>query len=161
MNYNSLNDFYHEGSFLFRLGLTYERFLYVLQEPIRILLGVGFIPDMDIFSPIFVLGTYSEVMPTGFEQFNSIDILFPNIITRYGIFGSLIFINLLIVIIKLGYKNKEIITGQILITYMFSMIYISLINESFYNSKYFILIFILIGMLVSQKKSIQNHNIVI
>lgn len=160
MNYNSLNDFFHEGSFTFRLGLTYERFIYVIEEPVRILLGVGFIPDMDILSPIFVLGTHSESLPTGFEQFNSIDILFPNIITRYGIFGSIIFINLLFKIINLGYTNKKIITGQILFTYLFSMIFISLINESFYNSEYFIIIFILIGLIISQKKKYnQKYNI--
>ncbi|MFD1294190.1 O-antigen ligase family protein [Lutibacter holmesii] len=152
MDYNNLNSFYHEGSFIFRFGVTYERFIYVLEDPIRILLGVGYVPDIDITHPIFTIGTISPMLPTGFEQYNSVDIFFPNIITRYGLVGSIIYLYLIITIIVFSYKNKVLLWGKILFTYLCSLIFISLINETFYNGIYFIIIFIFLGMILNEKK---------
>lgn len=157
MDYGNLQAFFHEGSFIFRFGLTYERFMYVLEDPIRVILGVGFVPDMDVLKPIFTLGTHSASLPTGFEQYNSVDIFFPNIITRYGIVGSLIFLYFIVKIIAFGFKNRELLWGKILFTYLFSLLFISLINETFYNGQYFILIFIIIGLVLWEKR--MNNNI--
>lgn len=152
MNYNNLQSFFHQGSFIFRLGVTYERLMYVLEEPMRIIFGVGFVPDMDITTPIFIVGTASPVLPTGFEQYNSVDIFFPNIITRYGIVGSLIFLYFIFQLFTLSFKNRELLWGKILFTYLVAMAFISLINETFYNGQYFVFIFILLGMVVIERK---------
>ena len=153
MNYNNLQAFYQEGSFIFRWGVTYERFMYVIKEPVRIILGVGFVPDMDIISPIFVLGTHSPTLPTGFEQYNSVDILFPNIITRYGLVGSSIFLYFIYQLFKFSFNKKNLIWGKVLFTYLFSLLFISLINETFYNGQYFFFIFILIGIVCYSDKN--------
>lgn len=85
LNFNSLEYFTQGGSFIFRLGLTYERFMYVMDDEIRMLLGVGFVPDMDITSPIFILGTHSPMLPTGFEQYNTVDVFFSEYINSLWI----------------------------------------------------------------------------
>lgn len=151
-DFNNLNFFYHQGSFTFRLGLTYERLMYVLDDTTRIILGVGFIPDFDILKPIFILGTISPTLPAGYEQFNSADILFPNLITRYGIVGSLIFISFIIQLFIYSYKNKGLIWGKILFTYLFALSIISLNSETFYNGQNFIIIFIMIGLIIKNKR---------
>ena len=151
LDYGNLNFFRSQGSYNFRLGLTYERLMYVLADTTRIILGVGYIPDFDITHPIFILGTASPALPSGFEQFNSVDIFFPNIITRYGIVGSLIFLYFIFQIFGFSYKNRELLWGKILFTYLFSMIFMSLVNETFYNGQYFIIIFIMIGMIIKTK----------
>ena len=152
MDTSNLKSFFHEGSLVFRFGVTYERVIYVLQDPVRILLGVGFVPDIDIIKPIFTLGTQSPKMPTGFEQYNSIDIFFPNIITRYGIAGSLIYIYFILKLVTFAKDNKRLIWGKVLYIYLFSLIVISFSGESFYNAQCFIFIFILIGLLLNEKK---------
>ena len=156
MNFDDLNSFFHEGSFIFRLGLTYERLMYVLEDFSRIIMGVGFVPDIDITTPIFILGTYSEALPTGFEQYNSVDIFFPNIITRYGIVGSIIFLYLIFKLFNFSFKTRKFLWGKILFTYLWSMIFISFINESFYNGQYFIFIFIMLGFIISEKKYVDK-----
>lgn len=157
MDYNNLDAFYHEGSLIFRWGVTYERLIYVLEDPVKIIFGVGFIPDMDITTSIFTLGTHSPTLPTGFEQYNSVDILFPNIITRYGILGSLIFIFLIIKIFIFSSRNKNKLWGRILFTYLISMAFISLINETFYNGFYFLFIFFFIGLIAMDVQN-REHN---
>ncbi len=150
-DFNDLNFFYHQGSFTFRLGLTYERLMYVLDDTTRIILGVGFIPDFDILKPIFILGTISPTLPAGYEQFNSADILFPNLITRYGIVGSLIFLYFIIQLFVYSYKNKGLIWGKVLFTYLLALSIISLNSDTFYNGQNFIMIFILMGMVTKSK----------
>jgi hypothetical protein len=152
MDFNDLNWFYHQGSFIFRLGVTYERLMYVLAEPIRIILGVGFVPDMDITTPIFIVGTQSPKLPTGFEQYNSVDIFFPNIITRYGIVGSIIFLYFILKLFTFSFNNRRLLWGKILLTYLWSLFFISFNNNSFYNGQNFIFIFIMIGLIMIETK---------
>lgn len=146
MDYNNLSSFYHNGSFIFRIGVTYERLIYVLKEPASAVLGVGFTPDLDIQRPIFTLGTFSPSLPSGFEQYNSADILFPNIITRYGIVGSLLFLYLIYSLFKFSLKSKDTAWGKILFTYLVAMIILSFISDTFYNGQSFLIIFIIMGI---------------
>ncbi len=157
LNYDGLEYFSQGGSFIFRLGLTYERFMYVMEDGMRMLFGVGFVPDMDITKPIFILGTHSPMLPTGFEQYNSIDVFFPNIITRYGLLGSIIYMCFIIKIITYSYKNRGLVYGRVLFTYLVSLSVISLINETFYNCQYFIFIYVLIALLVLEKNNKLNY----
>jgi hypothetical protein len=158
MDYKKMEDFYQQGSFIFRYGLTYERLLYVLEEPMRIVFGVGFVPDIDLLKPIFVLGTPSPALPTGYEQYNSVDIFFPNIITRYGIVGSILYIYFIAELFVFSFRFRELLYGKILFTYLLSLVFISLINETFYNSQYFLILFILIGLITIDKQQIINDN---
>jgi len=146
MDYSNLSAFFHEGSLLFRWGMTFERFLYVSDEPVRMLLGVGYLPDMDLSSLVFVLGTHSPMLPLGFEQYNSIDIFFPNIITRYGFLGSVLFLYMLWHFFKISYYLRHSTWGKILYLYLISMIFKAFINEAFYNGQNFFMIFVLIGI---------------
>ena len=132
--------------------------MYVMDDEIRMLLGVGFVPDMDITSPIFILGTHSPMLPTGFEQYNTVDVFFPNILTRFGFVGSAVYIYFIISILRYSYKNKMLVYGKILLTYLISLIVISFINETFYNAKYFIILFALAQLIIYEEsfKSVQT-----
>lgn len=154
IDYNNLETLRHEGSLLFRYGLSYERFMYVINDPIKILLGVGFVPDIDIIEPIFSLGTYSPLLPTGFEQYNTADVFFPNIITRFGILGSILFINIIIKLMNFAFKNKKLFWGKILVTYIISLLLISFSSNTFYNEQIFLLIFIFVASILFEKHQI-------
>lgn len=154
LDFDNLNSFYHQGSFIFRVGLTYERLLYVLEDPKKIFLGVGFVPDFDIKRKIFVIGTESEVLPTGFEQYNSGDILYPNIITRFGIFGSLLFMAIIFKILLFSLKNTRFMSGKILATYVIALLFSTFNNQSFYEAHQFLLVFMLIQLIFNEKKKL-------
>lgn len=151
LDFDNLNSFYHQGSLIFRLGLTYERLMYVLEDPKKIILGVGFVPDIDIEKKIFTLGTKSEVLPSGYEQYNTGDILYPNIITRFGIFGSLLFMTIIFKILQFSLKNIRFNSGKILATYMIALLFSSFNNQSFYEAQQFMLIFMLIPLIFHEK----------
>ena len=156
IDYNNLETLRHKGSLLFRYGLSYERFMYVINDPIKILLGVGFVPDIDILEPIFSLGTHSPLLPTGFEQFNTADVFFPNIITRFGILGSILFINIIIKLMNFGFKNKKLFWGKILFTYIISLLIISFSSNTFYNEQIFLMIFIFAASILFEKHQISQ-----
>lgn len=156
IDYNNLETLRHKGSLLFRYGLSYERFMYVINDPIKILLGVGFVPDIDILEPIFSLGTHSPLLPTGFEQYNTADVFFPNIITRFGILGSILFINIIIKLMNFGFKNKKLFWGKILFTYIISLLIISFSSNTFYNEQIFLMIFIFAASILFEKHQISQ-----
>lgn len=151
LDFDNLNSFYHQGSWIFRLGLTYERLMYVLEDPKKIILGVGFVPDFDIERKIFILGTKSDVLPTGYEQYNSGDILYPNIITRFGIFGSLLFMAIIFKILQFSLKNTRFNHGKILTTYIIALLFSTFNNQSFYVAHQFLFVFILIPQIFHEK----------
>jgi len=154
INYNyNLTALRFQGTFIFRIGILYERFIFVLQHLSTIILGVGFIPDMDIMLPIFKLGTHSPTLPTGFEQFNTVDIFYPNIITRYGIIGSIIYLYILLQIGKYAILHRKYMWGKILLSYLFALVSISFINETFYNVQIFLIIFMMIGYIIHEKQN--------
>jgi hypothetical protein len=150
IDFDNLTDFYHQGSLTFRLGLTFERLMYVLDDTKRIILGVGFVPDIDIKRSIFVIGTKSDLLPTGYEQYNSGDILYPNIITRYGILGSFFFLYFLFSIFSFFKSNIKYNYAKISYVYIISMLLLTFNNQSFYQSHVFVIFFILIGMILTQ-----------
>lgn len=156
IDYNNLETLRHEGSLLFRYGLSYERFMYVIDDPIKILFGVGFVPDIDILEPIFSLGTYSPLLPTGFEQYNTADVFLPNIITRFGILGSILFINIIIKLMNFAFKNKKLFWGKILFTYVISLLLISFSNNTFYSVQIFLMIFIFVVSILFEKHQISQ-----
>ena len=147
MDFDNLESFYHQGSFIFRIGLTFERFIYILSEKSFIILGAGYIPDIDLTTPIFTLGTNSPSLSVGYEQLNTVDILFPNLISRYGIVGSSIFSVYIIQLFKFSSRGNSL-PYHVLNTLLISMLSISFINETFYNGQYYFFIFILIGLIV-------------
>lgn len=151
LDFNNLNSFYHQGSGIFRLGLTYERLMYVLGDPKKIILGVGFVPDFDIESKIFTLGTKSDVLPSGYEQYNTGDILYPNIITRFGILGSILFMAFIFKILQFSLKNSRFNYGKILSTYIIALLFSTFNNQSFYEAHQFLLVFILIPQIFHEK----------
>lgn len=152
MDHDNLVAFYHEGSLIFRWGMTYERFLHTTEEISRMFFGSGFIPDMDLKEQVFILGTHSPLIPLGFEQYNSKDIIFPNLLSRYGFLGTLIFLGLIGKILKFSIQKKNDLWGKVLLLYIISMISISLVNESFYNCQNFLIVFVLLGTLLQKHK---------
>ena len=97
-------DYFHDGSLNFRLAMVYERLNYVTQDLQTAIFGMGFYPDSQLKEQIFYLGTKSDLY-LGFEQLNTRDILYPNIITRFGLIALLIFFYVILRLIQIEFSR--------------------------------------------------------
>jgi hypothetical protein len=140
-NYSSSNDvteFYHGGSFQFRLAMFAERLFYLIDNN-RLFWGDGFIPDSKLTSQIFILGTHTDNYSFGIEQYNSADVLYVNLICRFGLIGSIFFIGIFIYLLKFKKYSKFFILSVLFFLFMCSL------NSDFlYRMSNFVLLFLLI-----------------
>lgn len=154
LDLDNLVDWQHSGSFIFRLGLIIERYKYIITEIDMILLGVGYLSDAELLRPIFELGTISPNLQSGFEQFNTKDILFPNLLTRYGILGSFIFLKIPYTILRLNVAKIKRIESKFIFLLLVAIFINSFFNYTIYNTFNFISIFIFLGYAKHYNKKI-------
>lgn len=100
------------GSSIFRLAMLIERFDYLIQNPEYLLFGVGAIHEdsPNCYNRFdFALGTRNEGRMYGKCMIESGDITWVPVTLRYGLVGIVIHLAILITIIKLARKRKDIL----------------------------------------------------
>jgi hypothetical protein len=153
--YNSSNDvteFYHGGSFQFRLAMLAERVFYLIDNN-RLFFGDGFIPDSKLTSQIFILGTHTDNYSFGIEQYNSADILYVNLISRYGLIGLILFIGIFIYLSKFKKYNKFFI-----LSFLFFLFFTSFNSNLLYKMNNFVLLFLIIFFEIEYRLKINSLN---
>lgn len=155
-NSYSLLYFFHQGSINFRLGMLLERFYYVASDIQYALFGLGFLPDhLRVDEQIFTIGTDNSMLPFGFEQLNSRDILFPNMITRLGLVStSLLIILYLREIIKRLFFSSEIIRYSSTTLFIISYSFFSFSDNTYFRPETFLLLFLCNLLDIHRKKSV-------
>jgi hypothetical protein len=154
-SYNSSNDvteFYHGGSFQFRLAMLAERVFYLIDNN-RLFFGDGFIPDSKLTSQIFILGTHTDNYSFGIEQYNSADILYVNLISRYGLIGLILFIGIFIYLFKFKKYNKFFI-----LTLLFFLFFTSFNSNLLYRMNNFVILFLIIFFEIEYRLKINSLN---
>lgn len=139
-NYLSSKDvteFYHGGSFQFRLAMFAERVFYLIDND-RLFFGDGFIPDSKLTSQKFILGTHNDNHYFGIEQYNSADILYVNLISRYGLIGAILFISIFIYSFKFKKYNKFFI-----LSFLIFLLITSFNSNLLYRMNNFVLLFLI------------------
>ena len=140
-NYTSsrdISEFYHGGSFQFRLSMLAERVFYLIDNN-KLFFGDGFTPDSKLNTQIFILGTHTDTSSFGIEQYNSADILFVNLISRFGLIGSIFFIGIFTYLFKFKKYNQFFI-----LSLLFFLLFTSLNSNLLYRMNNFILLFLII-----------------
>lgn len=121
VDYNSISNFQigsGGNSLLFRIAHFSERFVYIVQDPIKIIFGVGLITDNEpiIKNLPFKVGTINTLTGTNFK-INTGDVLWSLLILQLGVFGTFLYFNIFIRILKqflnFIYTNKISILGAI------------------------------------------------
>jgi hypothetical protein len=154
-NYSKSNDvteFYHGGSFQFRLAMFAERVFYLIDNN-KLFFGDGFIPDSKLTSQIFILGTHTDNYSFGIEQYNSADILYVNLISRWGLIGSFLFIGLFIYLLKFKKYNKFFI-----LSLLFFLLITSFNSNLLYQMNNFVLLFLIIFFEIEYRLKIISLN---
>lgn len=96
------------STFLFRIALFYERLDYVLEEPIRMVFGVGYMTEESSHSDPnfnFIVGLPDD--DGQIAQLETSDMAWPNFILRLGFVGTFIFMNLYYVLWRKFYEGKD------------------------------------------------------
>ena len=154
-NYSASNDiteFYHGGSFQFRLAMFAERVFYLIDKN-RLFFGHGFIPDSKLTSQIFILGTQTDNYSFGIEQYNSADILYVNLINRFGLIGFFLFIGIFIYLFKFKKYNKFFI-----LSLLFFLLITSFNSNLLYRMNNFVLLFLIIFFEIEYRLKINSLN---
>jgi len=154
-NYNSSNDiteFYHGGSFQFRLAMFAERVIYLIDNN-RLFFGHGFTPDSKLTSQIFILGTHTDSYSFGIEQFNSADILYVNLINRFGLIGFFLFMGIIIYLFKFKKYNKFFI-----LSILFFLLITSFNSDFLYRMYNLVLLFLIFFMEIEYRLKINSLN---
>ena len=139
--FNSSDDiaeFYHGGSFQFRLAMFAERVFYLIYSN-KLLFGDGFTPDSKLNSQIFIIGTQTDLYSFGIEQYNSADFLYVNTISRFGLIGTILFIFLFIYLYK--FKKYNVFFFLSLIIFI---LLTSLNSNLLYKMNNFILLYLIV-----------------
>jgi len=142
---DDITEYYHGGSFQFRLAMFGERVLYLIENN-RLFFGDGFIPDSKLDSQIFIIGTATDSYIFGIEQYNSADFLFVNTISRFGLIGSILFIYLFIYLFKFSKYNMFFF-----LSFLIFILLTSLNSNLLYKMNNFVLIYLIIFSEVQSK----------
>lgn len=126
------------GNFSYRLLHSYERFDYIIQEPMTFLRGIGFISEKNNNKKLFDLGVWNEEKME-VNQFDTGDIAWSILFIRLGIIGTIIYLYMYFKIIKyfLRYKNKKYISYTLSVMLVF-LCFASFGNTLITSSDFFI-----------------------
>ncbi len=88
---NTIENAEVSGNFSYRLLHAHERLNYILNDPIRILRGIGFVSESNFQQSVFNLGQYSSVTDD-VAQLDTGDIAWSLLFIRLGIAGTFLYI---------------------------------------------------------------------
>lgn len=125
-----------ESTFLYRIGHFYERYLFITEETVSIVFGLGFMADDSSYTNNrfnFIIGLDNE-KKGGIAQLDTPDIAWSNFIVRYGIVGTILFlIYYILIIIYYTQKKKTFSIRLPIILYLFFLFGISFTCDLMYK----------------------------
>jgi len=144
-NSRDLNQFYHAGSFQFRLAQVAERVNYLIDNN-KLLFGDGFTPDSKLIRQLFVIGTHTNTTLFGVQQYNSADILYVNTISRFGLIGTIFFISVFVYLIKFRKYNPFFVNS-----FLIFLIISSLNSNLLFRMENFLVLFLFLLFVLEAK----------
>ncbi|MFR9166030.1 MAG: hypothetical protein ACLVKO_07380 [Dysgonomonas sp.] len=125
-----------DGTFMFRMALFYERFEYVVEHPLNILFGVGFMAEdspmtYNMFDfKIGLLNNENEVV-----QLDTSDIAWINFMLRLGLLGTVLYLYLYYVLAAYSYKHRKDSLMLISLLYIFLLLITSVASSILYYTE--------------------------
>lgn len=120
----------HADNFSFRILHARERLIYITQDPIRILRGIGFIAEKNITHDMFYIGLYDKELKK-IRQIDTGDIAWSLFLCRLGIGGLCVFLLLYFKLLSVFWKNRK---DDTISAYMVSVMIVFLFFTSFGNT---------------------------
>lgn len=142
------------GSFLFRILILVERAEYLVDNPTKLLTGVGLIhEDTAQKSFNFFLGSRKTVNgEVTYQQIDCEDIVWPPILMRLGLVGLLLYLLLFFTLLNLYYSNFKYTSWAIVgFCILFNYMVFSIADYQLTDYHAFLLYYIVLRIVVSEK----------
>ena len=123
-----------ESTLLFRIAHFYERYMHILEKPIETAFGSGLMAEESNYTNKkfdFIVGLENE--KTGeIVQLETSDIAWSNLIIRYGIIGTLIYLTIYISIMIFYYKHRKVRYALSTFFYLLLLLFTSITSNQLY-----------------------------
>ena len=123
-----------ESTLLFRIAHFYERYMHILEKPIETAFGSGLMAEESNYTNKkfdFIVGLENE--KTGeIVQLETSDIAWSNLIIRYGIIGTLIYLTIYISIMIFYYKHRKVRYALSTFLYLLLLLFTSITSNQLY-----------------------------
>lgn len=118
------------GNFSYRLLHSYERCMYIMEEPMTFIRGIGFVSEENFNKSIFELGLW-DTKKDRVTQLNTGDIAWSIFFVRLGFVGLFFY---LLMYFKLMFSLKKSIYATKWASYFFSLMLVFILFTSFGNT---------------------------
>jgi hypothetical protein len=139
---------FEDGTFLFRIAQTYERFMYCQQNPLNMAFGVGFMVEgspYTIGNLDFKIGLLGD---DGFVfQVDTSDIAWCNFVVRFGIVGTVAFLFMFGVLFVYFFRNKSSKDSIPALMFLMLLLFTSANSSQLYYVWMFSIIFLSVATL--------------
>jgi len=148
-----------DGTFLFRMALLYERFDYIIQDPLQTAVGVGFMTED---SPLtkqkfdFKIGLMTEDHEV--TQLDTSDIAWMNFILRLGLIGTILYLYIFFVLGKYFFKNRKDDLSLTAFLYIIFLVALSISSSVFYDT-WMIIPAMICYVVVSKKDNYEDEDV--
>jgi hypothetical protein len=129
------------GNIIFRVMHFWERALYIIDDPLRTIFGMGFITESMFDKNLFSIGLKDEYGNT--IQLDTADISWSILIIRYGFLGTVLLTYFIAFFVYFFFKYREITYAKIGLCYMISILLISFASSMLTAATTFIIPFLL------------------
>ena len=123
-----------ESTLLIRIAHFYERYMHILEKPIETAFGSGLMAEESNYTNKkfdFIVGLENE--KTGeIVQLETSDIAWSNLIIRYGIIGTLIYLTIYISIMIFYYKHRKVRYALSTFLYLLLLLFTSITSNQLY-----------------------------
>lgn len=144
-----------ESTLLFRIAHFYERYMHILEKPIETAFGSGLMAEDSNYTNKkfnFIIGLENE--KTGETvQLETSDIAWSNLIIRYGIIGTLIYLAIYISIMIFYYKHRKARYGLSTFLYLLLLLFTSITSNQLYYVYMLVFPFMFFDMISSEENN--------
>lgn len=143
-----------ESTLLFRMAHFYERYMHILEKPIETAFGSGLMAEESNYTNKkfdFIIGLENE--KTGeIVQLETSDIAWSNLIIRYGIIGTLIYLTIYISIMIFYYKHRKARYALSTFLYLLLLLFTSITSNQLYYVYMLVFPFMFFDMTLEENK---------
>lgn len=144
-----------ESTLLFRIAHFYERYMYITEKPIEAAFGSGLMSEDSKYTNNkfnFIIGLENEETG-GIVQLETSDIAWSNLIIRYGIIGTLIYLTIYISIMIFNFKHRKEYIALSTFLYLLLLFFTSITSDQLYYIYMLIFPFMIYDKSIAEKDS--------
>lgn len=150
-----------DGTFLFRVALFYERYEYVIESPLRMVFGVGFMTeDSALTGKLFDFKIGLTDKQDQVVQLDTSDAAWVNFILRLGFVGTILYLLIYFTLARSFFKARHIPLMLVSFLYILLLSFTSATSSSLYDTQFIGLLLLSYGMLGKEPSEVEESYLI-